>query len=519
MKQLKRDDVLDLINDLRPRPKLWPEMRLNQLVGFYLGVTYGFEAIDTGGGFSFWMDMGSGKTLVTLELLKYWRQCGELNRALVFVLSHHAYATWERQIERFKIGLPYVSLEGSSDEKWHALHTFKDGIVLCSYPGAVAMLCDKVPELNRNKQPTGKMKMQLLPKLLTEFRKNVDVLVMDESTRAGHSGSLSNRMCSHIADRVAVRYALAGLPFGREPELLFHQQKIIDGGASFGETVGMFREAFYSKQQNIWSKSSYSFKYTFNKGMTSKFSAMMQHRSITYTEHECSDVPDMVNIVVPVKMRGEQREYYHRASEEILMLAKKGGADYVAIKNSFLRMRQVTSGFLGFKKDDTGERASITFTENPKLDALMEKLVELPDDRKAVVFYEYTYSGKRIVEELNKAGIKCIWLWAGTKNPRKEMDKFMKRPDYTVAVLNTKVGTYSLDGFQEVANYLFYYESPVAVIDRKQGDKRIKRPGQKHRVWCFDLVCSGTVDERILDFHQEGTDLMKAVRKDPKVLL
>ena len=98
MKTLKRKDLLDLINDLRPRPKLWPNMRNHQLVAFYLGVAHGFdEEARTGGGFSYWLDMGSGKTLIALELMKYWRQCGVMDRGLVFTLSDKAYRTWERQ--------------------------------------------------------------------------------------------------------------------------------------------------------------------------------------------------------------------------------------------------------------------------------------------------------------------------------------------------------------------------------------------------------------------------------------
>jgi SNF2 family DNA or RNA helicase len=281
----------------------------------------------------------------------------------------------------------------------------------------------------------------------------------------------------------------------------------------------MFREAYFSKEHNIWAKSRYAFNYTFDKNKTAQFSRRMQHRSITYEEHECTDVPKVQEIRVPVKLRGEARQYYERVNEEIVELAKSGGASLEATKNVFLRMRQITSGFLGFKNDDTGERAQVVFKQNAKLDALLEELGGMPEGRKAVVFYEYTWSGRRISEELKAGGIGHAWLWSGTKNYRKELDRFMKNKSCLVLVLQSKLGAYSLDGLQEVANYLFYYESPVPVIDRRQSEKRIKRPGQKRRVYQYDLVCQGTVDEKILTFHKEGSDLMRSVRKDPRVLL
>lgn len=798
MKQLKRDDLLDLINDLRPRPKLWPDMRQHQLVAFYLGVAYGFDDADrTGGGFSYWLDMGSGKSLIALELMKYWRQCGHMRRGLVFTLSDKAYPTWERQIDKFEIGIPFTSLEGSSAEKWATLDKFKDGIVLCSYPGAVHMVSDKQ-----------RGKMQLQQDLIDKLSADVDVLILDEcfpsdtqittsagpkridslipgelvltssgfrpiksvmkkqseiivdlklsdgglisctpnhpfftdlgwvcagnlkgrylydeasvrtlqqrvftpkaiqeaqvsgvplfvdvqsaeemqeailqstlrseservshnwealleqgqatvcqasqayqpdlqetrtwlerknpwgqwqanpegtassswrirlavetgayhligpqaawlsnllqgrlsptkkevgyrsgraksfqpkiirskerrsvapirvesvsyrkldspinvytleiegcphfyaegflvhnSTRAGHAKSLTHQLCDYIAEYTRNRYALAGLPFGRDPTMLFHQQKIIDGGASFGATLGMFHEAYFTKEHNIWAKSRFAFNYTFDKSKTEQFSRRMQHRSITYEEHECTDVPKVVEIRVPVRLRGEARQYYERVHEEIVELAKSGNADLQATKNVFLRMRQITSGFLGFKSDETGERAQVVFTQNAKLDALLEELGGVPEGRKAVVFYEYTWSGRRISEELKKGGIGHAWLWSGTKDYRKELDRFMKNKSCLVMVLQSKLGAFSLDGLQEVANYLFYYESPVPVIDRRQSEKRIKRPGQKRRVYQYDLICQGTVDEKILEFHREGADLMRSVRKDPRILL
>jgi SNF2 family DNA or RNA helicase len=86
-------------------------------------------------------------------------------------------------------------------------------------------------------------------------------------------------------------------------------------------------------------------------------------------------------------------------------------------------------------------------------------------------------------------------------------------------VINNKVGAYSLDGLQEVANYTMFYESPVSPIDREQAERRLRREGQKRRVFQYDLVTRGTVDEKILTFHAEGEELFKALVRNPKSIL
>lgn len=505
MKDLTRKEIDGLLNELRPKPKLWPTLEMHQKVSFLLAVAHR--------SFSFWIDMGGGKTLLSLELVKYWQLCGELDWTLVFVLSDKAYPTWENQVKKFKVGLPVVALEGSSDEKWAALQRarakHKRGIILTTYPGAVAMC--HTPSRKR-----GRKKWKLSRELLDELGAGVNMVVLDESTRLGNDRSLSHQMCEYIGDKVDFRYALAGRPFGRDPVLVWAQQRIIDGGESLGEAKGMFQAAFYSKERNRFARSKWAFDYTFKKSMTDDLSRMMQHRSITFEEHEYRDAPRVRHIQEPVAFTEQSQEYYEHYVKQLM----KGKGDFTATKQNFLKMRQVTSGFIGAKDDETGAKVQLKFDANPKLERLIELIDELDPERKAVVFYDYTWSGRIIAETIKDIlGIKPIWLWSGTKNARKELKRFTTDPKCRVAVINNKVGAYSLDGLQEVANYIFYYESPISVVDRDQSERRVNRPGQKRVVYIYDLVVPNSVDTRILAFHKEGRDLMTAVRKDPRLLL
>jgi len=503
LKKLSKSDVDELLNSLEPRPKLWPKLMLHQKVAFYLGVAYQ--------SFSFWLDMGSGKTLVALELMKYWYQCGIVKRCIVFVITDKAFPTWEKQIEKYKIGLPVIALEESSVNKWEQLYNFKHGFVLVTYAGAVAMCSETVSGKGKKKRG-----WKLNKNLMNRLSDGADMLVMDESTRAGNIQSLSHKLCAYLSKRMNYRYALAGRPFGRDPTLLWTQQRLIDQGGSLGETKALFQEAFFAKERNPFARSQYAFNYTFRKEMMPKLTELMQHRSITYEEREFQDVAKVIPIIEPVYLSRTARKYYDYGVKE---LAKARG-NFVETKNLFLKLRQITSGFVGVKNDETGEKASLKFDDNPKLDKLSELIAELPLDRKAVVFYDYTWSANQIIAHLSfLQGIQYIWLWSGTKNSRAELQRFADDPKCRVAIINNKVGAYSLDGLQDVANYIFFYESPVSVIDREQAEKRLNRKGQKRKVWIYDLAVTNSVDERILAFHKEGKDLMAMVRKNPESLL
>lgn len=508
LKKLTHDDLDALLDGLNPPPKFWYNLGLHQKVALYLGILYR--------SFADWLDMGTGKTIVALELLQYWWGQGLIDRALVFVTSDKAFSTWERQIKQYQISIPFVSLDGhSSVEKWQALDNFGSGIVLLHYPGTVAMVYDR----KRKKTKAKEKRKQLVKQEQARLKKlldGVDAVVYDESTRTANSGSLTHKLCRKVSQQAEFRYVLAGMPFGRDPTPIWAQMWLVDHGATLGETLGLFRAAFFNEKDSEWSE--YGKEYTFKKDMEGKLSQILQHRSITYQADECIDLPPVRKIPINIKMPLEMREYYKDIIQELI--DNKGNKRIT--KNAFLRMRQLSSGFIGVKDDETGERAQIEFDINPKREALLDEINNLPRNHKALVFYQYTLSGRRITEQLkDELGVKSIWLWSGTKNSRQSIEQFIEDPGTTVAVINNQTGAYSLDGLQ-VANYTFFFESPVSPIDRNQAERRTRRQGQKHRTCFFyDLLMQveGGVDQRILDFHREGEDLFKALLIDPSKTL
>lgn len=502
LKELSHKELDKLLNAIRPRPNYWPGLGTHQKIGLYLGITLG--------SFAYWYDMGTGKTLTSLELLQYWWENNLMRRAFVFVTSDKAFQTWERQIKQYKVNIPYCTLDANTSKgKWKTLENFDEGIVLVHYPGTVAM----VTKVQKSKR---KSKLALDPKLVDRLLRRVDVVIYDESTKAGNIQSLTHKLCRKMSSAAEHRYALAGMPFGRDPTPLWSQMYLVDQGESLGPTLGLFREGLFSAKKNEYAKSDYAMNYTFKQSMKPRLSRMVQHRSLTYTADECIDLPPERRIPELIKLPADTKAYYNEIVEEVI--AAKGNMR--AIKNAFHRMRQLSSGFLGLKDDETGERAEIEFDPNPKMERLLDLADTFPSNRKALIYYQYTHSGRNIVKKFKEElGLNIPWLWSGTKNPRKTLLDFIEDDDMPFACINNQVGAYSLDGLQ-VANYEFFFESPVGAIDREQAERRIKRQGQKHRtVFYYDLIVSGTVDEKILQFHREGRDLFKSLLVNPKALL
>lgn len=472
-------------------------MMLQQIAGFLIGVACPH--------FAFFYGMGTGKTLIILRLIEYWYSLGKLRKAVVIVPSQEAVTSWEDECEKWNFKLPHIGLiEGTTQDKWERWFELEEGLAIVSYPSLRALGTVRGVKKGKNRDIPQK-------RLINYMRKGLGCVVFDELTEAKEKTTLNFRLCRAMSAKLPYIYGLAGRPFGRDPTDLWAQQFLIDRGESLGPTLGLFRAAFFKAEHNYWG-GPWSFDFKFRKEMSEELNRHSGHRSLYWATDECVELPPLSRIPKRFILPKETWDYYERVMKH--MQASRGNQN--AIYNDFIRLRQLSSGFLGVANDHVGAKCEIEFDKNPKLDLLVELLERLPRGCKAVVFHEFIRSGKAISAALTKKKITHRWLWSGTKDRTKALHDFQRDPDCEVLVLNHMLGAYVLN--LQMANYVMYFESPVGCIDREQSEFRCWRTGQTKRVMLYDLVMRGGVDERILAFHKQGSDLSKAILRNPSLL-
>jgi SNF2 family DNA or RNA helicase len=258
--------------------------------------------------------------------------------------------------------------------------------------------------------------------------------------------------------------------------------------------LGMFREVFFKSKRAYFG----GMDYTFNPHREEQFQKFLSHRSIYFSVDEVTDLPEMVKVQKQCQFPQDTQVYYKKCVADIIA-AKR---DVREMQNAFLRMRQISSGFVGVIDDELE-------------DLLIELLQDLPTGRKAVVFHEFMWSGNKIAAALTKAKIKFGQLNASTKDWDRVKNKF-NNGDTDVLVVSWKKGGYGLN--LQTASYCFFYETPVGAIDRDQCERRIWRQGQKNKCFIYDLVMKDSMDSKILDYHGKAANLFEAIVKDPSIV-
>jgi superfamily II DNA or RNA helicase len=482
MCSLSADEIDEGIASLDPQPKFVTNPLLHQRVCFYLLARCPQVLL--------WLEMGLGKTKIVLDSFRWYKSAGRLHRLLVCVPNVVNIEEWRDQIAQHAPDLSAVYVEGGRDDRIEALHDESD-ICVVTYAGLNWLVCESV---GRQRSPGRELRIQ--PGRIKDVRRLFDAVVWDESTSVMNHQSLSFRVARSISQQWFWRVAMSGTPFGRDPAVLWPQLFLVDHGESLGETLGLMRAALFVEKPNYWSGGR---DYVFDRRMMPDLRRMVAHSSIHYGSDECIDLPPLVLTKLRVRMTDEQWSYYTAMLDGVRQQHSTGVTD---VENVFVRLRQVTSGFVSI--DGRPSRLSA----NPKLDALCSLVAQIPNRCKFVVFHEFIHSGAEIEDALISNGVSCVRLYGETRDHAAVRRQFVSGTVRGL-IANSKSGAMGLN--LQCANYIIMYESPSSPIIRSQAIGRCHRQGQRATTFVYDLVGNNTVDERILEFIAQGKDLFEAL--------
>ena len=289
---------------------------------------------------------------------------------------------------------------------------------------------------------------------------------------------------------------------GRNPIDLWSQFYLIDKGATLGKHISIYREGFFEPKENFLGYTEWHF----DKSKEEELNKKIANISLRYGEEEANDLPPLVRIPKYVNFVEENFDHYKSMINKLLEVKE----DRTAFENTFIKLRQICSGFLSFKNPDD-EKTIVDFEVNTKMNQLIEIIDSIPDNRKIVIFNEFTHSGDMIAKMLTSKKIKFERLYGGTKDKVKGKINFINDKSTRVFLINNQSGGTALDGLQEVCNYVILYELPVSPIVFNQIVKRVHRTGQKNRTFMFSIIVKHSIEEKVLAFLKAGKNLFEAL--------
>lgn len=474
---------------LPQRPPIWKKLRHEQRACLIAGAEHG--------SFAFFLDTGVGKSLTAISLIRYFRKLDPTKRFLVLVPNEVNIGEWELEIQKHSPKTRYCLLMGSTQEKTRRLNEEKAAVYIGTYAGVYWMAATKVKDAKK-KRNVLKMNRSKLRKLLKHF----DGVIADESYIAQGRKSAYFKVCRQMSNACEHFFVMCATPINRDPTALWTQMFLVDRGETLGKNLGMFRHAFFRQEENPFTGFP---QWVFDKRKKKYLHKLLGNRSIT-VEASASSLPECVLIQKRAELPQSSQALYKNERKRLL----EARGDYQKSENAFIRLRQLSSGFIGYKDDQLGTRAKVELHPNPKLEMLKSLVAEVSGNHKLVIFCDFVFSGDMICRELKKLGIGHGRIYGGTKNPIAERKRFDTDDTMRCLVLQNSCGGFGLN--LQIARWGVYFESPVSALMRKQTQRRVERQGTNHdKVFIVDLIINGTSDDAILNFHRDGKDLFDAV--------
>lgn len=440
---------------------------------------YAIERILQDASLGLFLDMGLGKTVITLTAindLKFNRW--EVSRCLVVAPKKVAEATWSHEAEKWDHlrHLKIVPVLGSLKKRVQALHT----------PGDIWVI-------NREN----------VPWLVEYFRNNwpFDMVVLDESSSFKNPQSKRFKAMKLVMSRIARLVLLTGTPAPNGLEDLWAQIYLLDAGERLGRTISSYREAFFTQD---YARPGQMYRtYTPQQDAESRIQAAISDICVSMKSEDYLELPDYIESTVPVALDAKAKRAYDKLEKEMLLEVDTQlvTAQSAAVLNG--KLLQLCSGAV---YDSTGEVVDI---HDCKLEAFLETIEQLNGEH-ALVFYWFKHEADRLTKALAKTDM-VVRVYQGPEDEKAwnagEVDILLAHPVSCGYGLNLQAG----------GHHAIWFGYPNWALEiYQQANKRLHRQGQKHPVICHHLVVQGGMDEDVIAvLHDKGDtqeSLMQALK-------
>lgn len=436
--------------------------------------------------FGYFMEMGTGKTKVTLDdaadLYLNGGDNGKID-TLVIIAPNGVHAQWvnEQVPEHLSPMVPwcgaYTVASPSLEEGRRMGKTlaFKEGLRVFAI------------HIDMMSYPKG---LKLLRELL--LSSNV-MLVIDESSRIKDDSSKRTKNLLELGKLAKYRRILTGTPISQGVEDLYSQFMFLDP-----QILGY--NSFYAFRNHFCRMGGFRGKAIVGYMNEDELKKKIDSYTYRVLKTDCLDLPEKNFIRQEVLFTEEQRSVYKQMKKDFFLELEEGVLTARMALTRLIRLQQLVSGFI-WKREKKDENGKVVEPEmyqefpNQRVARTIEIIQAATD--KVIVWMKFEGDHRLLTKALDDAKIGYVdYVGSTPKEDRKpNIDKFRNDPNIKVFLSTPKTGGIGLN--LTAASEVIWYSRDFSLENELQANDRCHRIGQTRTVNYHMLVTPGTVDERI----------------------
>lgn len=411
------------------------------------------------------LDMGLGKTVITLTAIADLQQSGRLGKVLIVGPLRVVRNVWRQEAAKWEHlqHLRFCLLRGNAKERAHLLNQLAD-IYLINYELYTWLL----EHLKSNPPRTG------FPFHLTVFDE------LSKMKRISTKRYKAHKPFTKI--KGAVRWGLTGTPTSRSLEDLFGEIFVLDGGKRLGTNFRLFRQRyFYPVDFNGYNWKPFP-------GTAEKLAAKISDMTIKIDARDVLELPQVVENDIVFELPENVKEIYKQLEKEFFTKLESGEkVDVTNTGSLYMKLRQLASGVL---YHDGG----YTVLHDEKLD-ILEDILEEAEGKPILCLTHFRADAERICSRFGAPQF-------GSGTSEREEQRILE--DWSAGKIRLLVGNpasmgHGLDGLQYSGHHVVVFTPDWNREYYDQAIARIARQGQRHRVIVHRILADTPIERAVVE--------------------
>ena len=389
-----------------------------------------------------WMEMGLGKSAVTLTALK------DLPKpAIVLAPKRVVDHVWEDEASKWYPEAKVVSVVGTPSARTAKLRTPAD-IFVINY--------------------------ELLSWLLENGEWRWPTVVLDEATRVKNQSSKLFKGLRKVAGSWQHCIQLTGSPAPNGLIDLWGQMYLLDRGARLGKTVTAFRNRWFRPDYMGWSFDPLPH-------AQEEIEFLCADLCISMSAEDYLDLPDMMITDIQVDLPKDARRQYDKLKDDLVAVVDNELITAMSAATLIGKLLQLTSGAV---YDESGKVLS---SHSTKVDAV-EEIVSTLSGENVVVVYQFKHELEALRERFPQ-GVEV----RDNKNTVKDWNNG-KIPMLFIHPASAGLGL----NLQHGGRHMIWTTPTWNLEHYQQTNARLHRRGQTKPVMIYRVVCNDSADQRVI---------------------
>ena len=440
--------------------------------------------------FGLFMDMGTGKTKVVLDLCACLKQeaikAKQQFKPMLVLAPVTVLEVWKRQGKIHQPGLMVEVLGGrtTADKGRHARDLFMSksvDVVVISYESAW-----RTRELDNFKY---------------------SALVLDEATKIKSRSAKQAKGALKLGLNAERRYILTGTPMPNSPLELWNQVRFLDPYI-FGNSFYLFRDTYaimggYQHHEVIGWKN------------LDQLSRKLSQISYMVKKADCLDLPPKIYQEYRVDMEYAWQQSYEEMAKHLVTEIQGTTISVEVLLAKLTKLRQMSSGFI-YAPNTEEVVLRCKFENNPKVKQLINLVTEWTSQKHKCVIWGTFKEELNIIEEMLKKLLpEGGWVRIDGSVAQDEranlVEKFQSDPNCMVFLGQQRTGGLGIT--LTAASYCVFFSNDYSPEIRLQCEDRLHRIGQASSVTYVDLIARKTIDVAIYQMLKTKQKLTAIVEK------